>query len=777
MANQRSQTLIASHLGPRAFILAALLGAICLLLGGARNAGASHPGTFTLDQPSYSGTEGGVVQVLIVAPGRHVDSPARSVGFIVTPGTALAGSDYNGPTSGCIAFAPGSTTASVQITFTLEENLTVEPNESFTITLTSGGDCDVVALDTPASAPITILDNDGPGVWRFGTSTSSVTESTVTHNVQVIRTGDLSTTETIQCDLTGGTATVGVDFNFADPQTLTFAPTVSSQNCAIGINEDPTAEGDETIVFALAGDVAGGTSIDTSADDHTVTINDDDGQTVQFSLSDYQVNESAGSVTVTVTRTNPSGTASVNWDLSNGSNVSTADYTDANGTLTFTGSDASESFTVNITDDILVEGAQVINVTLSGAVGATIAGTNPATITIADDEVAGVLQFSAVNYNVDEGNTVILTVNRTGGSSGVVTVQYQTVSGTATAADYTPESDTITFNDGVTSRTITIDTTEDLIVENTNQSFSVQLVNPVGASLGTINEASVTILDDDGAAPTVTSVSPNAGPTAGGTIVTITGTNFFNVTTVTFGGVAATSIVVNSSTSITALSPARAAGTVDVRVTTPSGVTANTAADDFTYSSANAPTITSVSPTSGLTSGGASVTITGTNLTGATSVTFGGTAATSFVVNSATSITAVTPAKAAGTVEVIVTTPGGSSATAGSANDFAFVVTQPTTSYTLTRTWTLIAFLGKDNILIASALGGVESGVDNPQTNNVLGLVTAVAFWDAPNQRYLFWFPGGASVPGANDITTFRYGMAYWIAVTTTTGWAVITGP
>ena len=75
-----------------------------------------------------------------------------------------------------------------------------------------------------------------------------------------------------------------------------------------------------------------------------------------------------------------------------------------------------------------------------------------------------------------------------------------------------------------------------------------------------------------------------------------------------------------------------------------------------------APTVTAVSPTSGPTTGGTSVTITGTNLTGATSVTFGGTAGT-ITANTATQITATTPAHAAATnVQVQVTTPGGSSA-------------------------------------------------------------------------------------------------------------------
>jgi PKD repeat protein len=83
--------------------------------------------------------------------------------------------------------------------------------------------------------------------------------------------------------------------------------------------------------------------------------------------------------------------------------------------------------------------------------------------------------------------------------------------------------------------------------------------------------------------PTVTSISPANGPAAGGTKVTITGTGFTSASTVRFGSIAA-SATYNSATSLTATSPA-GAGTVDVRVTTPSGTSAIGAGDKFTYDS------------------------------------------------------------------------------------------------------------------------------------------------------------------------------------------------
>ncbi len=161
--------------------------------------------------------------------------------------------------------------------------------------------------------------------------------------------------------------------------------------------------------------------------------------------------------------------------------------------------------------------------------------------------------------------------------------------------------------------------------------------------------------------PTVSSVSPSAGPTAGATSVTITGTNLTAASAVKFGTTNATSFTVNNATQITATAPAKTAGTVDITVTTAGGTSATGTADQYTYVAP--PTVTNVSPSAGPTAGATSVTITGTNLTAASAVKFGTTNATSFTVNNATQITATAPAKTAGTVDITVTTTGGTSST------------------------------------------------------------------------------------------------------------------
>ena len=162
------------------------------------------------------------------------------------------------------------------------------------------------------------------------------------------------------------------------------------------------------------------------------------------------------------------------------------------------------------------------------------------------------------------------------------------------------------------------------------------------------------------AAPTVTAVLPNSGTVQGGTVITVTGTNFIqSATGVTFGGIAATNVTFVSSTTILVTTPANAVpGAVDVVATTTFGT--GTGTKLFTYVAQSASTVTAISPASGNTAGGTQVKITGTNFSGATSVTIGGSPATFVTVISATQINATTPAHAVpGAVDVVVTTPAG----------------------------------------------------------------------------------------------------------------------
>ncbi len=157
--------------------------------------------------------------------------------------------------------------------------------------------------------------------------------------------------------------------------------------------------------------------------------------------------------------------------------------------------------------------------------------------------------------------------------------------------------------------------------------------------------------------PVVSGISPSIGPQAGGTSVTITGSDFTGATAVKFGSANSAGFTVNSDTSITATAPA-GSGMAHVTVTTPAGTSPANSKDQYYY--APIPAVTGLNPAFGLEAGGKTLAISGFGFTGTTAVQFGDKPALNFTVDNDTRITATSPA-GTGAVDVIITTPGGTS--------------------------------------------------------------------------------------------------------------------
>ena len=247
---------------------------------------------------------------------------------------------------------------------------------------------------------------------------------------------------------------------------------------------------------------------------------------------------------------------------------------------------------------------------------------------------------------------------------------------------------------------------------------NVQLVDNSSTPLSmnpTVISGQVTISSATVAAPTITDFNPKTGGT--GTMITITGTNFTNLTGVTIGGTAAQSYTATSGSSITAVVGQGATGVINVANT--GGNVSSSASFNFVPS----PTITSFTPTT--TGQGKTVTITGTNLTGATAVTFGGTAAT-IVSNTSTQITATIGTGTSGTVSV--TTGGGTATKTGftfapapTISDFSPKTGGVGTAITITGT----NFINGGN---AVTIGGVVAGITGvPTATQIVATVGAGA--------------------------------------------------
>jgi hypothetical protein len=216
-----------------------------------------------------------------------------------------------------------------------------------------------------------------------------------------------------------------------------------------------------------------------------------------------------------------------------------------------------------------------------------------------------------------------------------------------------------------------------------------------------------------------------------------------------------------SDSKITGATPAHAAGSVNVFVTTPAGTSATVTSDQFTYEAA--PAITSVSPVSGPLAGGTSVAVHGTGFTGASAVVFGnGAPAASFSVNATgTVLTAVSPVHVAGVVNVKVTTPVGTSAVVA-ADQYTFTAAPPVITALApksgsvnggdTVTVTGTGFTGTSKVLFGNGFPAVSFEVNPAGTQ--LTVVSPVHVAGAVNLRVTT--PAGTSAVVTADQFTFK---------------------
>jgi hypothetical protein len=286
---------------------------------------------------------------------------------------------------------------------------------------------------------------------------------------------------------------------------------------------------------------------------------------------------------------------------------------------------------------------------------------------------------ASVIYNYD--NQIYVTVGAGATSGDIVVV---TTGGTITYPGFiavpAPTITSITPQTAGAGEDVIITGTNFTEVNNVsfggvNAAFAIASPTTIVATVGYGSTGAVTVFSPGGSAsvpgfvhkgPVVTSFSPvHAGV---GETVVIKGSNFSNATTVSFGGVPATSFTVNSSTQISAVVGEGRSGNVTVTTQLGKGSLAG-----FNHPG---PAIAYFNPTYAGPSATAPVTITGANFTGATAVSFGGVPAASFTVVSASTITAI-PATTSTSGDVVVTTPQGTDKLAG----FTWATTPVITSF------------------------------------------------------------------------------------------------
>ena len=478
------------------------------------------PGTFQFGAATYSVVEGGTSPVMITRTGGSGGTVV--VQWAATGGTATGGAlpttpgaDY-APTSGLLTFGP--TVTSQRVPLTIVNDTVAEDPETVVLGITgiASSSAGAAAIGAQSSTTLTIADNDTGGTIEFMTAAVSVAENVAggkaTLTVKRSSTGTTPLAGGVLVDyaLTGGTAALNTDFTLPGT-TLTFAAGQTSVPLQITIVNDAVPEANKTVEITLSNPRSTGFATGANkpvlgpATAATLTIVDEEPR-LAFAAAAFSVTE-GGAVLVPVVRTGPTtGTVSVDVTGVSGTATVNTDFTITPGTLTFGPGVTKLNVTVAAVDDAEAEGAEQATLQLVNAVNASLGTPSSATLTILDNESAGVIQFAVASLSAVEGRTARVTVTRTGTNLvGGVTVGWSATGGTATGgplpttpgADYAPMAGTLTFDAGVTSQSFDIVTVDDSEAEGT-ETVVLSLAAPGGgATLGTPSALTLLIVDSE----------------------------------------------------------------------------------------------------------------------------------------------------------------------------------------------------------------------------------------------------------------------------------------
>ena len=355
--------------------------------GGQRQGG---PGTIQFASASYSGGEGGGVQITVTRSAGGQGT--ASVDFSTDPGSATAG-DF-GAISGTLNWANGDV-APKFLTILLVDDPLVEPTESFTVRLSRHLGA---TRGSPDVATVTISDNDGAappaGALQFQALDFNVSEGAGAVTIFVVRVGGSAGAVSVDA-LTGsgtgpGSATAPGDYT-ATSLTLNWADgDAGVKSFRIPITNDAVPEQSERF-FVTLNNNKGGASLGAPSTAN-VNIQDDDAApagVLQFQVASVTVNEGGNMVTLVVTRTGgAAGAVSVKFATEPDTAAASTDFTTTSGQLNWADGDAgTRNINITILNDAVAESTERFLVRLTDATGgAAVGGQASATVTIQDND-------------------------------------------------------------------------------------------------------------------------------------------------------------------------------------------------------------------------------------------------------------------------------------------------------------------------------------------------------------------------------------------------------
>jgi hypothetical protein len=296
--------------------------------------------------------------------------------------------------SGTVNFAAGASSAT--ITVNVAGDSSVEPDESFTVTLSSP--VNATLGTSTGTGTITNDDSAALPVIGFSTTTLSFPEGnsgTTSYVYTITRAGDTSGTSSVAWAVTGSGANPAAAADFSGgvlpSGTVTFAPGDTSKTITVSVAGESTVETDEAFTVTLSSPV--NATLGTSTAAGTITNDDTQIALTTLNLTQAEGNSGTTNFVYTLTRTgNLSGTSSVNWAVT-GSGANPANAADfvggvlPSGTVTFAAGDVTKTITVPVAGDSTAEPVESFTLTLSSPAGAAL-GTSTAAGTITNDDSA-----------------------------------------------------------------------------------------------------------------------------------------------------------------------------------------------------------------------------------------------------------------------------------------------------------------------------------------------------------------------------------------------------
>ena len=431
-----------------------------------------------------------------------------NVDYITSDATAeTADSDYNSVTSTTVTILAGDTSATVVVQSNGDSK--VESDETFNVDLS--GAVNAAIFDTQGVG--TITNDDAAQISIDDVTQNEGNSGNTAYSFTISIDNPSATPITVDYATANGSATTA-DSDYTAIATTTATISAGSTSTTVVVNAigDNKVESNESFVVNLT-DPVGATIADTQG---TGTITNDDA--AQISIDDVTQNEGNSGNTAysfTISIDNPSATdITVDYATANGSaTMADSDYTAvASTTATIAAGSTSTTVVVNAIGDNKVESNESFVVNLTNPVGATIADAQ-GTGTITNDDAAQISIDDVTQNEGNSGNTAYsFTISIDNPSATDITVDYATANGSATMADsdYTAvASTTATIAAGSTSTTVVVNAIGDNKVES-NESFVVNLTNPVGATIADA-QGTGTITNDDAAQISIDDVTQNEG--------------------------------------------------------------------------------------------------------------------------------------------------------------------------------------------------------------------------------------------------------------------------